>query len=89
VVIAIGPVLLLQLIALKLLIKQGLKGMPLGRVGKTVAIPVNNLPLQGRPLGQRNRRRIPLLSSLPWQATQFSVARCLALEGSALWATLG
>src|SRR5450759_1921433 len=63
-VIAIGPVLLLQLIALKLLIKQGLKGMPLGRVGKTIAIPVNGLPVQGRPLGQRNRRRDPALIQL-------------------------
>jgi hypothetical protein len=60
-VIAIGPVLLLQFIALKFLIKQGLKGMPLGGAGKTVAIPVNGLPLQGRPLGQRNRHRDPAL----------------------------
>lgn len=67
VVIAVGPVLLLQFIALKLLIQQGLKGVPLGRVGKTVAIPVHDLPLQGRPLRQRNRRRDPAL-------LQFAVA---------------
>jgi hypothetical protein len=51
VMIAINPVLLLQLIPLKFLIKEGLKGVPLGRIGKAVAIPVDGLPFQRRSLG--------------------------------------
>jgi hypothetical protein len=53
--IAACPVLPFQLETFKLLIEQALQGMPFGRVHETIAIPVNDIPLEGCSLGQCDR----------------------------------
>jgi hypothetical protein len=81
VLIAVCRVLTGQFGPFKLLLEQSLKGVPLGWVQETIAIPVNGLFLEGCPPGQLDGYLDPAPIQIPVAGHTLQRGEVLALGG--------